>query len=205
MKTKIYEVKTIEEAISQAVKDLNLSADELETKIISEKKGFLGIGAKIEVEVFSTVDGIEKGKAYIQSILEANNVEGFIEKRLRGNVVELDIEAGNFNGVLIGKNSKHLISLQVLVGLVINNYYNEDEQKIIKIDVGGYRKRREHNLEKMAVEFGKQVVRTKQEIKLDNLNSYERKIIHDKLSTWKDVKTHSVGEEPDRYLIIQPK
>ena len=57
----------------------------------------------------------------------------------------------------------------------------------------------------MAVEFGKQVVRTKQEIKLDNLNSYERKIIHDKLSSWKDVKTHSVGEEPDRYLIIQPK
>ena len=92
-----------------------------------------------------------------------------------------------------------------LIPLVINNYYDEKNQKIVKVDVGGYRKRRENNIERMAVEFGKQVARTKQEIKLDNLNSYERKIIHDKLSSWKDVKTFSVGEEPDRYLIIQPK
>ena len=57
----------------------------------------------------------------------------------------------------------------------------------------------------MAVDYGKQVARTKQTIKLDNLNAYERKIIHNKLSTWKDVKTHSEGEEPNRVLIIEPK
>ena len=57
----------------------------------------------------------------------------------------------------------------------------------------------------MAVEFGKQVAKTKQIIKLDNLNSYERKIIHDKLSTWKDVQTHSEGEEGERVLFIEPK
>lgn len=205
MKTKIYEVKKIEEAIALAVAELHVSEEDLEAKIISEKKGFLGLGSKIEVEVTTKIDGIEKGKEYIQNILNSNFVEGFVEKRVRGKVVEYDIEAGDFNGVLIGKNSKHLVSLQLLVSIIVNNYFDENNQKIVKVDVGGYRKRRENNLERMAVEFGKQVVRTKQEIKLDNLNSYERKIIHDKLSTWKDVKTHSVGEEPDRYLIIQPK
>ena len=67
------------------------------------------------------------------------DVDGMIEKRVRDNVVEFNIEAGNFNGVLIGKNSKHLISLQILVSSIINNYYAEDEQFVVKVDVGGYR------------------------------------------------------------------
>ena len=57
----------------------------------------------------------------------------------------------------------------------------------------------------MAVEYGKQVAKTKQTIMLDNLNAYERKIIHDKLSTWKDVETHSEGEGAERVLYIEPK
>ena len=57
----------------------------------------------------------------------------------------------------------------------------------------------------MAVEYGKQVAKTKQVIALDSLNAYERKIIHDKLSTWKDVYTHSEGEGTERILYIEPK
>lgn len=205
MKTKIYEVKSADEALDMAVTDLGINKNDLTYEVISEKKGFLGLGGKLEVEVKPKVDGIEKGKQYIQMILESNNIDGFIEKRQRDNIVEFNIEAGDFNGILIGKNSKHLLSLQILLAIIINNYYDENEQKIVKLDVGGYRKRKESNLERMAVEFGKQVARTKQQIKLDNLNAYERKIVHDKLSTWKDVKTHSEGEEPNRYLIIEPK
>lgn len=205
MKTRIYEVKNIDEALELAVNDMGICKDELEINILNEKKGFFGLGSKVQVEVKTKIDGIEKGKQYLQMILETNNSEGYIEKRIRDNIVEFNIDAGELNGVLIGKNSKHLVALHTLVNLIINNYYDEDERKIVKIDVGGYRRRREGNLERMAVDFGKQVARTKQEIKLDNLNSYERKIIHDKLSTWKDVTTHSEGEEPNRYLIIEPK
>lgn len=205
MKSRVYDVKTMEEALPLAVEELGLSKDRLEITVLDEKKGFLGFGGKLQVEVKAKEDGIDQGKEYLQMIMQANKGEGFIEKRIRGNVVEFNIDAGELNGVLIGKNSKHLIALQTLVSMIINSHYNEDEQKIVKIDVGGYRKRRESTLERMAVDFGKQVAKTKQQIKLDNLNSYERKIIHDKLSTWKDVTTHSEGEEPDRYLIIEPK
>lgn len=205
MKKKVYEVKTVNEAIELAVADLGINKEELTAKVINEKKGFLGIGGKLEVEVTPNIDGIEKGKKYLQMILETNNVQGYIEKRVRGNVVEFNVDAGDFNGVLIGKNSKHLIALQTLLNLIINSYYEEDNQQIVKLDVGGYRHRREQQLERLAVDFGKQVAKTKQEIRLDNLNSYERKIIHDKLSTWKDVQTRSEGEEPNRQLIIEPK
>lgn len=205
MKKRVYEVKSLDEAKALAVKDLGIALDELQFNILSEKKGFLGIGGKIEVEALCEVDGIQKAKDYIQMILDSNNVKGFIEKKVRGNNVEFDIDAGDFNGYLIGKNSHTLIALQTLISNIINNYYEEDEKYVVLVDVNGYKKKREKRLEKMAIDFGKEVARTKQSIKLDNLNAYERKIIHNKLSTWKDVTTHSEGEEPNRCLIIEAK
>lgn len=192
MKTKVYKGILEDEALQLASREFGISEDDLVVKVEND-----------EVEVTVGIDGVEKGKQYIQSILRNNNVNGMIEKRVRDNIVELNIEAGDFNGVLIGKNSKHLIALQVLVSSIINNYYDEDEQMIVKIDVGGYRRRRESNLERLAVEYGKQVSKSKQSVTLDGLNSYERKIIHDRLSTWKELRTHSEGEEPNRFLIIE--
>ena len=205
MRSKVYEAKTIDEAKSLAVKDFGVEVNDIEFNIVKETKGFLGIGSKLEVEAVLNVDGIEKGKKYIQMILDFNNIEGFIEKKVRGNNVEFNIDAGEFNGYLIGKNSRNLIALQTLVSTIINNYYEGEDLKVVLVDVGGYKRRKERSLENMAVEYGKQVARTKQTIKLDGLNAYERKIIHNKLSTWKDVKTHSEGEEPNRVLIIEPK
>lgn len=205
MRSKVYEVKTIDEAKSLAVKDFGVEVNDIEFNIVKETKGFLGIGSKLEVEAVLNVDGIEKGKKYIQMILDFNNIEGFIEKKVRGNNVEFNIDAGEFNGYLIGKNSRNLIALQTLVSTIINNYYEGEDLKVVLVDVGGYKRRKERSLENMAVEYGKQVARTNQTIKLDSLNAYERKIIHNKLSTWKDVKTHSEGEEPNRVLIIEPK
>ena len=182
MKTKVYKGINEDEALQLASKEFGISEDDLVVKVEND-----------EVEVTVGIDGIEKGKQYIQSILRANNIDGMIEKRVRDNVVDFNVEAGDFNGVLIGKNSKHLIALQMLVNSIINNYYAEDEQMVVKVDVGGYRKRRESNLERLAVEYGKQVVKTKEVITLDGLNSYERKIIHDRLSTWKELKTRTMS------------
>ncbi len=192
MKTKVYKNMSEDEALQLAAQEFGISEDDLVVKVEND-----------EVEVTVGIDGVEKGKQYIQAILRANNVEGMIEKRVRDNIVEFNVEAGDFNGILIGKNSKHLIALQILVSSIINNYYDIDEQLIVKVDVGGYRRRRESNLERLAVEYGKQAVKSKQNITLDGLNAYERKIIHDRLSTWKELKTHSEGEEPNRFLIIE--
>lgn len=205
MRRKLYEVKTLDEAKQLAVADFGVKESELTFTIVNEKKGFLGIGSKIEVEAVIDADGITRGKEYIQMILDNNKIQGFIEKKVRGNNVEFNVDAGEFNGYLIGKNSRNLVALQLLVSTVVNNYYEGEDLKIVFVDVGGYKKRREKNLENMAVEFAKQVSRTKQKIQLDYLNAYERKIVHNKLSTWKDVKTYSQGEEPNRFLIIEPK
>ncbi len=205
MKRRLYEVKTLDEAKELAVEDFGVDESELTFTIVNEKKGFLGIGSKISVEAVLDADGITRGKEYIQMILDNNNIQGFIERKIRGNNVEFNVEAGELNGYLIGKNARSLIALQTLVNIVVNKHYEADENKVVFVDVGNYKKRRVRHLENMAVNFAKQVTRTKQKIQLDYLNSYERKIIHNKLSTWKSVKTHSEGDEPKRYLIIEPK
>ena len=202
---KVYEVKTVEEAQKQAIQDFELSLDDMEFEVLKESKGFLGIGSKVEVKVTVKTDGVEAGRDYIKMILSNNGVEGFVEKKVRGNNVEFNVDAGDFNGYLIGKNSRNLIALQTLVSTIVNRYYSEEEKKIVLVDVGGYKKRREKNLEYMAVDWGKQVAKTKTPITVTDLNAYERKIIHNKLSTWKDVTTHSEGEGQERVLIIEPK
>lgn len=202
---KTYEVKTLEEAKKAAVLEFELPEKDLKFEIIKETKGFLGIGSKLEVEAEVVTDGIEMGKNYIKSILEFNGVKGFVEKKVRQNNVEFNVDAGDFNGYLIGKNSRNLIALQTLVSTIVNRYYDKEEKKAVLVDVGGYKKRREKNLESMAVDWGKQVVRTKTAVTITDLNAYERKIIHNKLSSWKDVETHSEGEGTNRVLIIEPK
>lgn len=202
MKRKVYEVKTLEEAQKLAIEDLGVAFKDLKFNILSEKKGFLGIGSKVEVEALCDVDGVQRGKEYLQMILKSNGIEGFIEKKVRDNNVEFNIDADEFNGYLIGKNSRTLIALQTLITIVVNNYYGEEEKMNVIVDVNGYKKRRERRLEKMAVDIAKEVARTKNPVKVDHLNAYERKIVHNKLSAWKDVETHSEGEEPNRYLII---
>lgn len=202
---KIFEVKNLEDAKRIAIEEFELPEKDLKFEVLKETKGFLGIGSKIEVEVSVTTDGIEEGKKYIKAILDYNGAEGFIEKKVRGNNVEFNIDAGDFNGYLIGKNSRNLIALQTLVSTIVNRYYSKEDKKAVLVDVGGYKKRREKNLESMAVDWGKQVARSKQAITITDLNAYERKIIHNKLSTWKDVQTHSEGDGSDRVLIIEPK
>lgn len=194
MKTKIYNVETCEEALELAANEFGVDKEELDASKFEDG-----------VEVITIVDGVDKAKAYLQTILDAFGAEGYIEKMTKGNTIEFNVDVKSMNGVFIGKNSKHLLAIQTLLNIIANKYYSEDEQKTILLDVGRYRKRREATLEKMAVDFAKQVTKTKQVIKLDNLNAYERKIIHDKLSSWTTVYTHSEGEEPKRFLYIEYK
>jgi spoIIIJ-associated protein len=205
MKEKLYSGLSLEDVKQEAVKDFGIAAEHITFETITDKKGFLGIGSKLEIKAYIDVDGVKIGKEYLEMILKENNIKGQIEKRVRGEVVEFDIHADNENGFLIGKNSRYLVSLQTLVSVIVNLYYSKEDQKIVKVDVGGYKKKREMQLEAMADRIAREVNSTKVAVKIDSMNAYERRIIHNKLSESKNVKTRSEGEEPNRYLIVEPK
>ena len=199
MKEKIYTGKTLAEVEELAVSELGVPNDDMYFDVISEDPG--------EIHVMVDANPVKKGKEFIETFLKNANILGFVERKMRDNVVEYCITTEDANAVLIGKNSKTLLALQYATSLVVNRYFDLETETglIVKVDVGDYRKRRDEKLEKLAVRIAKEVAKTKIPVKLRAMNVYERKVIHTKLADWRDVTTHSEGVDPNRCLIIEPR
>ncbi len=204
MKEKLYKGKTLQEVEELVVADLGVCKDDLYFDIFSPD----GVPTEeIEINVIVDANPVKKGKDFLESYLQAAGIYGFVERKMRDNVVEYSISTEDANGVLIGHNSQTLASLQFLTSLIVNQYYDRETENglIVKVDVGGYRKKRDEKLEKMATRIAREVAKTKIPVNLHFMNAYERKVIHNKLSEWRDVTTHSEGVEPRRYIVIEPK
>ena len=204
MKEKLYKGKTLQEVEELVVADLGVCKDDLYFDILSPD------GAPIEeteINVIVDANPVKKGKDFLENYLQAAGIYGFVERKMRDNVVEYSISTEDANGVLIGHNSQTLASLQFLTSLIVNQYYDRETENglIVKVDVGGYRRKRDEKLEKMATRIAREVAKTKIPVNLHFMNAYERKVIHNKLSEWRDVTTHSEGVEPRRFIVIEPK
>lgn len=202
MKEKMYVGKSIQEIEELAVNELGVSKDDLYFDVTSEDS--LG---EIQVHVMVDANPVKKGKDYIENFLQEADIYGFVERKMRDNVVEYDINSEDSNAVLIGHNSQTLSALHYLTTIVVNQYFNREEESglIVKVDVGNYRKNKDEQLERLGTRLAREAIRTQMPVRLRFMNAYERKVIHNKLSTWRDVTTHSEGVEPHRYLIITPK
>ena len=204
MKEKIYVGANLEEVEKLAVKELALAKEDLYFDILSDQEI---LRDEVQVHVMVDANPVKKGKDFLEAFLEHANVIGYVERKMRDNVVEYTITTENANSILIGRNAKTLVAIQYLTSLVVNQYFDRETESglIVKVDVGDYRRRRDENLEKMATRIAREVAKSKIPVKLNYMNAYERKVIHNKLSTWRDVVTHSEGVEPQRYLVIEPK
>ena len=107
------------------------------------------------------------------------------------------------NGLLIGREGKTLRSIQYMLRNYLNTF--TDGHLIVALDIGSYHENRKRQLEILATKTAKEVAQTKIAVKLDPMNSFDRRIIHTKLSEWRDVITESEGEGEDRALVIKPK
>jgi len=216
---KTYTVTSLSEAQQLAIKDFDKLVTQLTFKIVSEKGGIFGDKQyliKVSDEVVSATDGIDKGREYIANILSSAGLtqDAFvIEKKVRtdetGQTVEYSVNTKDMNGYLIGAadskgghGGQNLNALQFLVDLVVNACYPEGSKKKVIVDVGGFKKKRVEHLEFLAVKCAKEVLRSKKEVTLTRLNSYERRIVHARLSDWNNIKTRSEGEGMERVLII---
>lgn len=200
MKTYIYEGKTYDDAKNKAINELNVSEEDMILKVIEEKQGLLKKNVKIEV--INTNDLINYIKETLNTIMSLMNIKINLEIRKRDKNIDIKIFSDH-NSILIGKDGKTLESLQNILRQIIANQVT-DEFKIT-LDVENYKEKKVINLERTAKRIAREVAKTKVETKLDRMNSYERRIIHNALSNNKYVYTESFGEEPNRYVIIKPK
>jgi len=203
MKKIQFETKALnDQTLAYAAQELRVNKDFIELNIIEEKKSLLGLNKSYLVEAVVDFNVINDGIEYLKKILENMGIEAVIEGKLSGEGhVSFSIQAKE-NPILIGKNGKTLEAMQSLVKNYINLY--TDEYYVVIIDIGGYKEQRKKQLEILATKTAMEVVKTKVPTKLGKMNAYERRVIHTKLSDWRDVTTVSEGEEPNRYIVISP-
>ena len=225
-KSIIAEGKTTTEAISNGLKELNVSKDKVNIKILEDhnKKSFFSIleprVVKVELTLKEEEHHVEKKKVVEISEesleISENKIKSFLDEftSLLGNVeykIETDkkdaflkIElSGEGSKTLIGYRGEVLNSLQIILNTIANSVIKERVRVILNI--GNYREKREKSLEELADKISKTVIRTGKSITLEPMMAYERKIIHNRLQTSTKVKTHSIGEEPYRRVVIEKK
>ncbi|NME06108.1 RNA-binding cell elongation regulator Jag/EloR [Psychrobacillus sp. BL-248-WT-3] len=184
----VLEEKIVEEVIEQPVLD--------NTSTLEEVKETIEV-----TEAPNNDQAIAETKQYLETIAKELEIDDLVINETReGKYIYLHLNSEKA-ALLIGKRGQTLNALENLSQLVANKFSNSFI--LIRLDVGNYRERRQEALEQLAERMADKAVRTGQPIELEPMSSSERKIIHNALSLRVDIETYSVGNEPNRYLVIE--
>ncbi len=226
----IFEGKTTNEAIEKGLKELKVSKKQVDIKVLEseDKRSFFSILAprtvRVELTIKENVEPeldkkVKKEKVDISDETEKKaeqNIKEFLDnfsKSLPNNDLKYTIENdkndilvdinGEDTGFLIGYRGNVLNSLQVILNNIANKGINERVR--VLLNIGGYKQKREQDLKELAEKIAGTVIRKGKSITLEPMTSYERKIIHAELQSNSKVETHSIGEEPNRKIVVSLK
>jgi len=222
--------QTVEEAIEKGLNDLGLPQEKVEITVLDEGgQGILGIGARqarVRISVLSEDEEAQPDESesqdseedkdttlklteeIVSELLEKMNLEANVEAKYGEESDKLpfcpilvDI-SGNDLSILIGRRAKTLNALQYITRLILGK---ELEHGIpLSIDVEGYRERRELQVRQLARRVAEQVADTGREQALEPMPPNERRFAHIELQEESSVYTESIGQDPNRKVIIHP-
>lgn len=204
----IKSAKTVQEALQEALIELDAKEDEVKVEIIDEpSKGLFGlIGTKeAKIKVMFLNDPIEIADAFLSKILSSMGIIATNQIKKEDNILSIDIMdiSPSDMGILIGKRGNTLDSIQYLLSLAINK--NRENYLKVVVDSEGYREKREETLVKLATKMAEKARYSKKPVKLEPMNPYERRVIHSTLQSFDGVNTYSEGDEPYRRVVIVSK
>ena len=231
-KVYVFEGKTSTEAIEKGLNELKVSKAKVDIKILEseDKRSFFSIltprVVKVEMRLKEDVQEekkVEPKKVNKTEKLDSKdkeesikNIKVFFDEFIaklpskdlkydvteEGNIIKVDID-GEDTGYLIGYRGEVLNSIQTIVTNVASKTTKEKVK--VLVNIGKYREKREKDLQNLAQKIAGTVIKTRKEIVLEPMTAYERKIIHTKLQENDKVKTHSIGEEPYRKIVVSLK
>ena len=208
------EGRTTNEAIENGLKQLNAKREDVIINVIGneEKRSFFSIlePTKIKVEIKKANITDEELNEVLETMkkfsndffnqLKINNLSINVEEKEKRIYISVTGDDINY---LIGYRGETLNYLQLIFSNVANKSLKHKCSVIL--DIENYREKRKVVLEELAEKISKTVVKNRKKIELEPMSAYERKIIHTKLQNNSKVKTYSVGEEPNRRIIVDLK
>ena len=227
-KVYVFEGKTTNEAIEKDLKELKVSKNKVDIVVLEneEKRSFFSIleprVVKVQIKLKDDVETFEKSpntsreKTIISFDEIEKNLDAFLKQFIGslpkndftykmdydGKYLKIDINGENA-GYLIGYRGEVLNSLQDIISNIVNK--NSEDKIRVVLNIGNYREKRTKDLEILADKIAKSVLNTKKSITLEPMSAFERKVIHTKLQEYDELDTHSIGEEPNRKVVIEIK
>ena len=196
---KTFTAKTIEEAVKLASSELGIEEDDLVFKVLEEKKGI--ISKKAVIEVYELTDVIEFAENYIKNVIESLGIGGVSTKTsLEDDIIRIEIDSDH-NPILIGKNGVTLQALNEIVRLAVSGKYRRRYR--VLLDIGDYKNSKYARVASIARKTAKEVQKSKVDVTLDPMPSDERRIVHNVLTNFSNIKTESSGEGHRRAVTIK--
>ena len=198
---KLYELsgKDQDKLLNQVLEDNNLEENQVIYKI-SETKGGLFKGKTYNIKVAKLEDIMEYIKDYLKELLTKMGLEVTFESKIREEQLYIKMFSDN-NAILIGKNGQTLQALQLIVRQVVSTEIGM--MPYVILDVENYKDKKNRNIEYLAKKTAREVKKTGIDTSLENMNSYERRIVHTILKDFEGITTSSEGEEPNRHVVIK--
>lgn len=199
IKVNKFEAKTEEEALNKAMVELNCERANLFYK--SEfVEGKLFKGSKYIVEVIEKSDVKEYINSFFKELANSMNISIETEILYNNESFNITLITSN-NSLLIGKEGKNLQALQnilrqslkVKTGISIK----------LNLDISNYKVKKLSTLEREIKKIAREVQKTKLDVSLDPMNSYERRHIHNLISEYENLTTESTGEGKERHIVIK--
>lgn len=196
---------TIEEAKERAIAEL-AAPEDVEVKIevlempVKKTFGLFG-GSPAKVRVSYEESPAGKAIGYLKRVLEGMGIPDVTVKEvLDEDHYRLDLECGENHGAIIGRRGETLDALQYLTSLVANR--GAEEYVRISLNVGDYREKRDETLRGLARKNANQVLKYGRSVTLEPMNPYERRVIHTAVQEIEGVRSHSVGSDSERRVVI---
>jgi spoIIIJ-associated protein len=205
--------RTLDEAVDAALIELGESRRNVDVKILSESTDETHVEVTV-MEQAAAVTGAERvakpvdpagadtAKEIVGQLLQRMGIRCSVTSRATPEAIVVDV-SGRDLGVLIGWRGETLRALQTMTNLLASRKIGPDQRVIV--DVERYRQRRENTVREIAYRAARQVKVTGDPITLDAMQPFERRAIHLALESDPDVTTVSIGEEPDRRVVVGPQ
>jgi len=198
--------RTLDEAVDAALIQLGESRRNVDVKVVSESPDETVVEVTVlgaePAQAEPAADGqAQSARALVESLLQHMGVRASVSVRASEEPIVLDV-SGRDLGILIGWRGETLRALQTVTNMLVGRHVGE--QRVI-VDVERYRQRREHTVREIALRAARQVKVTGDPITLDAMQAFERRAIHLALESDPDVTTVSIGQEPERRVVVEPR
>jgi spoIIIJ-associated protein len=142
-------------------------------------------------------------RKYLEDILSFFGLNTDVAVTCDDDVIELSVPSTYLNGFLIGQRGDTLRSLQQLISTTLKN--REAELTRVNVDIAGYKKQRNERLVEQVKDWIKNVQESGEPRHLNPMNAAERRVVHQAVSEYSDIETHSEGEGRDRHVVLTKK